>query len=586
MTTMTGGEALALQLVREGVTDVFGIPGVQLDWAVDGLVQQTGRLRLITPRHEQATTYMADGYARLSGRPGVAMVVPGPGVLNALAGLSTAWACSSPVLLIAGQIPSQSIGKGLGLLHEIPGQSQMLRSLTKWHALARTPQEIPSLVSEAFAQLREGRPRPVALEIPPDVLQAKAEIALSDPVQRAPRPPDREAIAAAARLLAQARLPVIWAGGGAAAAGAGAELAALARRLRAPVLLNDHGAGELSADDPWALPALAGRALLPHADVVLVLGSRFVDGRGAPFPMNAASRRIGINADPADLGEPRRYDIALVADAREGARALLQALDAVGVPAAAAGPADGPADGPSADPAADPAARPAADPATRERLAQVAALRGWCTTQFADVVPQVSWAQALRAAMPDDAVLVSELTQVGYYANVAFPVRRPRGLLTPGFQGTLGYGYPTALGAAFGAPQRRVVSITGDGGFGWSLQELATAARYQVPATVVVFADGRFGNVHRMQQNQFGRGVGTELHNPDFVALARSFGVDAQQADSPEALQAALTRSLASAGPSLIAVPVGEMASPWHLWHTYAAPPRPAPPNPLGPPPG
>lgn len=570
MATMTGGEALALQLVHEGVTDVFGIPGVQLDWAVDGLVQQAGRLRLITPRHEQATTYMADGYARLSGRPGVAMVVPGPGVLNALAGLSTAWACSSPVLLIAGQIPSGSIGKGLGLLHEIPGQSQMLRSLTKWHALARTPQEIPSLVNEAFAQLREGRPRPVALEIPPDVLQAKAGIALRDPVQRAPLPPDREAVAAAARLLARARLPVIWAGGGAATAGAGAELAALARRLRAPVLLNDHGAGELSADDPWALPALAGRALLPHADVVLVLGSRFIDGRGAPFPMNAASRRIGINADPADFGEPRRYDIALVADAREGARALLQALDAAGRPAAAA----------------DPGADPASDPATRERLAQVAALRDWCATQFADVVPQVSWMQALRAAMPDDAVLVSELTQVGYYANAAFPVRRPRGLLTPGFQGTLGYGYPTALGAAFGAPQRRVVSITGDGGFGWSLQELATAARHQVPVTVVVFADGRFGNVHRMQQNQFGRGVGTELHNPDFVALARSFGVDAQQADSPEALQAALARALASAGPSLIEVPVGEMASPWHLLHTYSAPPRPVPPNPLGPPPG
>ncbi len=562
MTTMTGGEALARQLVRQGVTDVFGIPGVQLDWAVDGLAGLADRIRLVTPRHEQATTYMADGYARVSGRPGVAMVVPGPGVLNAMAGLSTAWACSSPVLLLAGQIPSSAIGRGLGVLHEIPGQSEMLGSLTKWRALARTPAEIPGLVAEAFVQMASGRPRPVALEIPPDVLQARADVTLADPVEPVPQAPDAAAVAGAAARLAGARLPAIWVGGGAAAAAAGPALAELAARLNAPLLINDHASGEVSADDPWVLPALAGRALLPHVDVLLVVGSRFLDGRGNPVALPEATYRIGLNADPADLQAPRRFDTALAGDARAGVQALCAAL-----PASAAATA-----------AQD-------DQRRQRRLQQVAALRAWCGEQFAQVQPQVAFTQALREAMPDDGVLVSELTQVGYYANVAYPARSPRGLLTPGFQGTLGYGYPTALGAALGAPQRRVVSITGDGGFGWSLQELATAAKYRIPVTVVVFADGRFGNVHRMQANQFGRGLGTELHNPDFVALARAFGVDARQVASPEALREALVAALASDGPTLIEVPVGEMASPWHLWHAFAPAPRPAPPNPLGEPP-
>ena len=159
---MTGGQALARQLVAEGVSDLFGIPGVQLDWATDALLDVASDLRYVTPRHEQATSYMADGYARTTGKEGVCMVVPGPGLLNAMAGLSTAYACSSPVLCITGQIPSTQIGKGLGMLHEVPGQSDLLKSVTKWSRLARTPGEIPALVHEAFQQLRSGRPQPVA----------------------------------------------------------------------------------------------------------------------------------------------------------------------------------------------------------------------------------------------------------------------------------------------------------------------------------------------------------------------------------------------------------------------------------------
>jgi acetolactate synthase-1/2/3 large subunit len=203
---MTGGQALARQLVIEGVTNIFGIPGVQLDWATDALIDVADRIRFVVPRHEQATSYMADGYARTTGREGVCMVVPGPGILNALSGLATAYACSSRVLCIAGQIPSPTIGRGFGMLHEVNEQSRILRSVTKWSAIALQPGDIPRLVHEAFVQMRTGHPRPVALEIPPDVLQARADITLLDAAAPAqPQPPAGADIAAAAALLRSAR---------------------------------------------------------------------------------------------------------------------------------------------------------------------------------------------------------------------------------------------------------------------------------------------------------------------------------------------------------------------------------------------
>ena len=281
---MTGGQALARQLVAEGVTDVFGIPGVQLDWATDALLDVAGELRYVTPRHEQATSYMADGYARSTGREGVCMVVPGPGLLNAMSGLATAYACHSPVLCIAGQIPSAHIGRGLGMLHEVRGQSAILGSVTKWQALARRPEEIPALVHEAFVQLRSGPTRPVGLEIPPDVLAAKAEVQLLPRARPQAAPAaDEAALQSLAAALRAARFPVVWAGGGVSASRTGESLQRLAEALQAPVVMTDNGRGALSSRHALATTALGGRCLLPHADFVLVLGSRFVDGQGRPM---------------------------------------------------------------------------------------------------------------------------------------------------------------------------------------------------------------------------------------------------------------------------------------------------------------
>ncbi len=550
MTVMTGGQALARQLVIEGARQMFALPGVQLDWAVDALIDVAPDLRCIVPRHEQATSYMADGYARATGRPGVCMMVPGPGVLNAMSGLATAYACSSPVVCIAGQIHSSGIGRGYGMLHEVRDQSQLLASVTKWSALACAPADIPRLVHEAFHQAQSGRPQPVAVQIPPDVLQASVEVSLVDTEPRPlPLGPPTTDIQAAAKLLAAAVAPCIWVGSGVVTANATAALVDLAERLDAPVVMSDNGRGAMSDRHPLALPSLAGRALFQRADVILVVGSRFLNLRAQPVMDAPRAKFIYLNVDERAMGAPRLPGLNLTGDAGVGLNALAAAM---------------------------PSQR------TRGAAAVCARVRTWCDAQFATIEPQRSWLHALRRAIPDDGVLVNELTQVGYLAPLAYPVFEARTFLTPGYQGTLGYGFPTALGAAVGLPGRTVVSITGDGGFGWSLQELATAARYQIPLITVVFADGAFGNVRRIQREVFGREFGTELQNPDFLLLARAFGVDALRVQTPDALASALRSAIAGPRrPLLIEVPVGEMPSPWHLINRLSKYPHPEPPNPL-----
>jgi acetolactate synthase-1/2/3 large subunit len=465
---LTGGQALARQLVLEGITDLFGIPGVQLDWAVDGLRQVSNRIRYIVPRHEQAASYMADGYARTTGRVGAFMVVPGPGLLNAMSGLATAYACNSKVLAIIGNIHSSAIGKGFGLLHEVRNQSAILGCVTKWQAQAKTPAEIAARLREAVSQLNRGRPQPVEIEIAPDVLSATGEVELIDPPTHEDGRirPDPAAIDKAAVVIGASRFPVIYAGGGVLAAGASAALQALAERLSAPVVLSENGRGAISDRHPLTLNALGGRAVFAHADVALVVGSRFADTMlGVPSWQARGIRCVWLNVDPAAWAPPRSAEVGIIGDARLGLEALAAAV-------------------------------PQRVP---ERDIDLVKVRDWASEQARVAEPQMSYIRALRAAIPDDGILVNELTQIGYLARSMYPAYAPGTFITPGYQGTLGYGFPTALGAAAGNPGRAVVSINGDGGFGWAMQELATMRKYNLNIAVVVFADGHFGNVRRFQ---------------------------------------------------------------------------------------
>ena len=531
-TDITGADLLVDALYRHGIKVVFGLPGVQLDPVFDALARRVDQVRVYHTRHEQATSYMADGYARASGEPGCCLVVPGPGLLNAMSGLATAYACSSPVLCVAGQVPSDQIDTGRGLLHEIPHQLEMVRSVVKWSGRAMLADEVPGLVAEAVRQLRTGRPRPVAIEVPPDVLESLSQGTPKGAAVAAGRPRgDYALLEHAASLLDAAERPLILAGGGVLQSAAWDELAGVAERLNAPVLLSSNAKGALSARHPLAFEGLTTPHLVKAADVILAVGTRFATGNGSRWRLRPDQRLLRLDADPEELVRDAQPDIAVEADARAALGLLVDLL-------------------------------PGRAGTGWRGLDE---LRRRCSEELASLQPQASFGAAIRKALPDEAIVIDGMTQVGYWCRIGFPVYEPRTFLTPGYQGTLGFELPTGLGAQVARPDSRVVVIAGDGGFMFNVQELATAVQHGIPVITVVFNDNGFGNVRRMQRQRFGRLIASDLHNPDFVQLANAFGLPGRRADGPEELGSALLEALDHSGPSLIEVPVGEMEDPWPL---------------------
>jgi acetolactate synthase-1/2/3 large subunit len=531
--TPNGGDLLADALIAAGVEVVFGLPGVQLDAAFDALARRADLIRVYQVRHEQATSYMADGYSRVSGRPGCCLVVPGPGLLNAMAGLATAYACNSPVICVAGQIPSGSIDAGRGLLHEIPDQLGMVRSVVKWAGRAMSPDEIPVLVREAAHQALTGRQRPVAVEVPPDVLEAEVEAEAASLPAQEESPADLSPLERAAPLLVAGSRPLIVCGGGVLQSGAWPELRQVAERLGAPVLMTGNGKGALSARHPLAFDVLASRQLMSRADVILAVGTRFARPSGGRWRMDPGQSLIRIDADPDELARDVQPLVAIAADARVALRRLIELLPAARKPATGWSGLD--------------------------------EIRAEAASRAASLQPQAAFGTAIREELPDDAIVVNGMTQVGYWNRIGFPVYEPRTFVTAGYQGTLGFELPTGLGAQVARPDRRVVIVAGDGGFMYNVQELATAAQFGINAISVVFDDGGYGNVRRLQRQRFGRVFASDLRNPDFVRLAEAFGVDGQRADGPEGLRNALRRALKTDRPALIVVPVGDMDDPWPM---------------------
>jgi acetolactate synthase-1/2/3 large subunit len=530
-TRMTGGAALVEMLRRHGVDTLFALPGVQNDALFVALYDAGDGIRVIHTRHEQAAAYMALGYARASGKPGAYAVVPGPGLLNTTAALSTAYATNAPVLCISGQIPSDLIGRGFGLLHEIPDQLSILKGLTKWAARIKHPSETGKLVNEAFRQLADGRPRPVALEMPLDIMAMNAALDLPGP-ETAPLPPapDPEAIDKAAALLSAAQAPLIYVGSG--AMEAGGEIVALAERLQAPVVTYTGGKGVVSDRHYLAQNLLAGHELWKTADVVLAVGTRLNQPQ-TRWGFDANIKLIRVDLDPVEITRIVKPAIGIVADAKEAAAALLAAVRGG-----------------------------SARPSRKDELDRLKARTA--ATLAERLGPQCEYLAALRDELPDDGIYVEDLTQVGYVGRLGFPVYQPRTYIHSGYQGTLGYSYATALGAKVAKPDVPVVSVSGDGGFMYNVQELSTAALFGIDAVAVVFADGAYGNVRRMQKNDYGnRLIATELQNPNFPKMAESFGIAGVKTTSPEGLRKELNAAFKRRGPSLIEVAVGEMPDPW-----------------------
>ncbi|MEO1695601.1 MAG: thiamine pyrophosphate-dependent enzyme, partial [Pseudomonadota bacterium] len=470
----------------------------------DALQRNADSIRTYGARHEQGCGYMAFGYARATGRPGVFSVVPGPGVLNTTAALCTAMGCNAPVLCLTGQVPSAFMGKGRGHLHEIRDQLGTLDTLVKWTARIERPADAPEIINEAFVQMLSGRPGPVAVEMAWDTMAWRQTV----PTPRAatlPPPPKPIAsdIAGAVKLLKDAHNPMIFVGSG--AQHAAEPIRELALAIGAPVAAFRGGRGIVPEDELLGASAYQAWKLWQDCDAVIGIGTRlelpYMRFNGMMTHVErpeAPPHVIRIDIDPAEMHRLRPH-AAIVADAAEGTRALHQALEEDAKQTTGA-PLTG---------------------ASELRAAAIAKVKAEALDEIAHVQPQMDYLAALRDAIPDNGVLVTEVNQISFASYMNYPVKAPRTYITEGFQGNLGFGFPSALGVKVARADVPVVSIAGDGGFMYAVQELATAHQEQIALITVVFNNGAFGNVLRDQQMRFdNRVIGSTLTNPDFIALA------------------------------------------------------------------
>jgi len=530
---MTGGEAIVDSLLRHGIDTIFGLPGVQVYGLFDAFARNANRLRLINARHEQTTAYMALGYACATGKPAAYAVVPGPGVLNTTAALATAWGVNAPVLCLTGQVPSAYIGRGRGQLHELPDQLATLKTLLKHADRIEHPVDAPMKVARAFQEMMSGRRGPASLEMPWDQFTATAEVTPQDPLPTFPNPiPDPEKIAALAKMMNEAKAPMIWVGGG--ASDASPEILALAEKTGAPVVSFRGGRGVVDDRHPLGLTIPAGYLLWPKTDLLVAFGTRLEvpTTRWGKMPDGLKIARIDI--DPIEM---RRLNVSLgiVADTADAARALTAMVSAR---------ADG------------------------ARAAEIAKAKADTAIAIQKVQPQLSYIEAIRDVLPENGIFCDEMTQVGYVSWFGMPFHSPRSLITSGFSGTLGAGFPTALGVKVACPDRPVVAVTGDGGFLFGGTDLATAVRHGINLVTVVFNNSAYGNVMRAQLRMFdGRESGSALSNPDFQTFAKAFGVQSWRVTDADGLRVALKEALAVNAPTLIEVmtDIGKEYAPWEF---------------------
>ena len=539
MAKMSGGEALVKSLVGEGVEFVFGIPGIHMSGTVVALRDEPG-IRTITTRHEAGATHMADGYARASGKPGVALVVPGTGVYNAASGMATAYARSSPVLLIAGQVPRAQIGKGLGTYHEVEDQGGTLRPVTKWQRQVLRPREAPAAVREAFRQMRTGRPRPVLIEMPPDAAVEREDVQLQNPAPVSRIVPSSDDLRQAARVIARAQQPLIFAGGGVALSDAEEALVRLSEATNIPVVTSGGGKGAMPDSHPLCYGSCVSPAgerhelnqlfeVMQAADVVIGVGTRFSLGN----PAGESSTVININIDDSDLTRVQSNIIPLHGDARATIEAMLPFLEEAG-----AGDRPSPA----------------------EAVAAARSLIAYYDIRLKE--PQYPILETIKASIPEETFTVWDVTQFGYYSRTHYQVNHPKTYIDSGYSFNLGYAFPTALGVKVAKPDRPVVCLIGDGGFMFNSPELSTAVQYGINVVTVVFRDDAYGNVARDLDDMFGGTHATGLHNPDLVKFAESFGAVGMRADDPMDLGTLLPLALEKEAPVVIDVPVAHLDLP------------------------
>lgn len=515
----TVGEALIARLEEYGVDTIFGIPGVHTIEMYRGL--KGSSIRHVTPRHEQGAGFMADGYARASGKPGVALIISGPGVTNILTAMGQAYSESIPMLVISAVNAHGRLGSGEGWLHELKDQSLTASGVAAFSRSINTPQELAPALDQAFAVFQSGRPRPVHIEIPINVLSLPA--AEMGPVPQALSQPQasREGLLAAAKMLEAAQKPLIIAGGGAAG-----PVRQIAEALDAPVIMTTNGRGHLGAGHPLAVPVnptlSSVRGLLADADVVLALGTEIGptdfdwDEDGG---MRINGKLIRIDIDPQMIRRGASATLGIVGDAGPAAEVLAAAITP----------------------------RPAGNGAER-----ATAGRASLQAQSAGIKGDLVLLERLRKAMPD-LVLVGDSTQLSYAGNIGYDAARPGSYWSSasGF-GTLGYGMPAAIGAAIGAPERPVIALSGDGGLLFTIGEMVAAAEEKLRVTMILHDNYGYGEIKTHMLAAGVAPLGVDLVTPDFVAVAKACGWQASEASSAEDLIAACVAARSHQGPTMI----------------------------------
>jgi acetolactate synthase-1/2/3 large subunit len=532
-TEMSTAEAAVATLTAHGVDTVYALPGIHNDHLFDALQRTSKKLQVVHTRHEQGAAYMALGAALATGKPQTYAVVPGPGLLNSGAALLTAYGMNAPVLAIIGQIPAAAIGRGHGHLHEIRDQAGIVARLVDHSSFIRGPAEASIKVAKAIQSMSHGRPGPAAIECPIDIWGTREQVpSIAAPLPPPPPKIDVEKVRAAAKILGKAERVLIVAGGG--AQDASPEITLLSTMLQAPVLGYRRGRGVLDSRDPLSVTLPLGRELWAEADAVLAIGTRLLNPMNQ-WGIDKALQIVRVDADPEEPARINKPKAALIGDAAPILRTLIDELVRFNIRRASR---------------------------RDEMLERQAKLR----QRLAKLAPQLAFLEAIRAELPEDGIYIDEVTQIGFAARLAFPVYKPRTFLSPGYQDNLGWGYATALGAQHAKTDLPVLSINGDGGFLYTGNELATAIRHRIPLVALVFVDGAFGNVRRIQQEEFGnRLIACDLANPDFVKYAESFGAAGRRAREPDELRLALRESIARREPTLIEVPIGAMPSPWEF---------------------
>ena len=530
----TCGEVLVKLLEAYGVEQVFGIPGVHTVELYRGLAGSS--INHVTPRHEQGAGFMADGYARTSGKPGVCFIITGPGMTNITTAMGQAYGDSIPMLVISSVQSRSQLGGGRGKLHELPNQSAMVAGVAAFSHTLMSAAELPAVLARAFAVFQAGRPRPVHIEIPLDVLVENADALLaSQPVSIARAGAAPAAIQLMGQRLAQAKRPLILAGGG--AIDAAPALQQLAERLGAPVALTINAKGMLPAAHPLLIGStqslVATRALVAEADVVLAIGTELAETDyditfAGGFEIPGVLLRIDIDPDQT----VRNYApaLALVADARVAAEALLAELGVL-------------------------PARGAEWGAARVSRLQAQLASDWDAPTRA----QTHFLQTLFDVLPD-AVCVGDSTQPVYTGNLTFNPDQPRRWFnsSTGY-GTLGYALPAAVGAWLGRRSGGqaggpVLCLIGDGGLQFTLPELASAVEARTPIILLLWNNQGYGEIKKYMLNRAIEPVGVDIYTPDFIGVAKAMGCAALAVEGEGQLRAALASAADRQGPTLIEI--------------------------------